>query len=246
MSQADDYRERVYSAYVRSTPSLTGRTTLADFAPRRPYLRQLVRRHFPADRDAPILELGCGPGALIHVAREMGYRRLEGVDRAPEQVAIARALGIEGVHEGDLMATLGAAADGRYAAVVAFDVIEHFTKPEILDFLDEVRRVLAPGGRFIVHTCNAEGPFPGASFHGDFTHETAFTRYSIKQILLASGFATVDCFEDRPVPHGIKSAVRFALWHLFRTALRLYRAAETGDLGRDAIFSTDFLTVAVK
>ncbi len=245
MSQAD-YRERVYSAYVRSTPDLAGRTTLADMAPRRPYLRQLVRRHFPADRAAPILELGCGPGALIHVARAMGYGRIEGVDRAPEQVAIARALGIEGVREGDLMAALKAAPDGHYAAVIAFDVIEHFTKTEILDFLDEVLRVLAPGGRFIVHTCNAEGPFPGVSFHRDFTHETAFTRHSIEQVLRASGFAAVRCFEDRPVPHGIKSAIRLALWHLFRAILRLYRAAETGDLSRDAIFSTDFLAVAVK
>ena len=245
MSQAD-YRERVYSAYVRSTRDLAGRTTLADFAPRLPYLRQLVRRHFPTDRDAPILELGCGSGALIHVARQMGYSRIEGVDRAPEQVAIARALGIKGVREGDLMAALKVAPDGHYAAVIAFDVIEHFTKPEIVVFVDEVRRVLTPGGRFIVHTCNAEGPFSGVSFHRDFTHETAFTRHSIQQILLASGFSAIRCFEDRPVPHGVKSAVRLALWHVFRAILRLYRAAETGDVDRDAIFSTDFLAVAVK
>jgi SAM-dependent methyltransferase len=241
-----DYRQRIYAAYVRSAPDLTGRTTLADMAPRRPYLSQLVARHFPPARAARILELGCGPGALIHVARAMGYENLAGVDRSPEQVAIAAALGISGVREGELMAALKGAPAESHDAIIAFDVIEHFTKAEILEFVDEVRRVLAPGGRFIVHTCNAESPFFGASFHRDFTHETAFTRHSIAQLLLASGFASVRCFEDRPVPHGARSAVRALLWHAFRAGLRLYRAAETGDTGRDAIFSTDFLAVAVK
>lgn len=241
-----DYRERIYAAYVRSTPSLAGQSGVEDFIPRRPFLTQLIRRHFPPARDARILELGCGGGALLYFAHALGYTNMTGVDRSPEQVALTRARGIQGVTEGDLMPVLRGLAPQSYDAIVAFDVIEHFTKPEVLDFVDLVHRALKPGGRFIVHTCNAEGPMPGASQYGDFTHEVSFTRSSISQIFLASGWSGVTCHEDRPVPHGVKSTVRFVLWHMIRAVLRFYLAVETGDTGRNAIFSQNFLAVAVK
>ena len=80
----------------------------------------------------------------------------------------------------------------------------------------------------------------------DFTHEIAFTRTSLAQLLLASGFAKVGCFEDYPVPHGVKSTARWVLWQVFRNLLRLYIAAETGDSGHDAVFSQNLLCVAIK
>jgi len=155
-------------------------------------------------------------------------------------------LGIAGVVQGDLGEALAALADGSQAAVVSFDVIEHFTKDETIDFVDQVLRVLQPGGRWIIHVPNGESPFGGRSRFGDFTHEQAFTRGSLTQLLLASGFATVACYEDAPVVHGAASRVRALLWRPIRLALRLYLAVETGDTGRDAIFSQNLLAVAVK
>jgi len=93
-----------------------------------------------------VLDLGCGHGALIYFARRAGYTNTRGVDGSPEQVAAARRLGIEGVEEGDLLATLASQADGSLDVVVAFDVIEHFTRDELLGFVDQVQRVLRPGG----------------------------------------------------------------------------------------------------
>ncbi|OPX35236.1 MAG: hypothetical protein B1H11_09415 [Desulfobacteraceae bacterium 4484_190.1] len=102
------------------------------------------------------------------------------------------------------------------------------------------------GGRWIIHTPNAESPFGNRILFGDFTHELAFTRTSLAQILLASGFSRVGCYEDQPVLHGIKSAVRWILWRCIRGVLRLYLAVETGNTGRDAIFSQNFLAVGFK
>ncbi len=82
--------------------------------------------------------------------------------------------------------------------------------------------------------------------YGDLTHELAFTRDSMSQLLLASGYSSVRCFEDEPVPHGVKSAVRWLLWKGIRAGLRLYAAAETGETGRDAVFTRNLLAVAVK
>lgn len=52
----------------------------------------MIRRHFPADRDAAILELGCGRGALLHAFRQTGHINARGVDGSSEQVDAARCL----------------------------------------------------------------------------------------------------------------------------------------------------------
>ena len=239
-----EYRTRVYAAYVSGRHEALAPETLRGLTPRGPYLNRLVRRHFPVDKQVQILDLGCGHGALIHFARQAGYANIRGVDGSPEQVLAARRLGIEGVNEGDVVTTLAKCPTASLACVVAFDLIEHFTKDELPTVVDEVRRVLEPGGIWIVHTCNGESPFASNTRYGDLTHELAFTRNSMAQLLYASGFSQVRAYEDAPVPHGLRSAVRWFIWKIIRAMLRLYRAAETGDTGRDAIFSENFLTVA--
>jgi cyclopropane fatty-acyl-phospholipid synthase-like methyltransferase len=117
-----------------------------------------------------------------------------GVDRSPEQVKEAQRLGIAGVKEGDLLETLESLSDESVDLIVAFDVIEHFTKDELVLFVDEVNRVLRKGGKWIIHTPNGESPFAGRMRYWDFTHEQAFTHTSIAQLLNASGFSLVTCY----------------------------------------------------
>lgn len=238
-------RDRIYAHYLRVGATAAPRT-IADLASRAAHLNRVIRHHFPPDRNARIVDLGCGHGALIHFAHKAGYRDVTGIDRASDQVAAAKALGIDGVGEGDLMDNLRASPDDSLDAIIAFDVIEHFTKDELIAFVDEIRRALKPGGRWIIHAPNGASPWFGRIRYGDFTHEQAFTRESLGQLLLASGFSKVACFEDAPFPHGAKSAARWLIWKLIRAGLRLYLAAETGDLGRGAIFTQNLFAVAVK
>lgn len=241
---SDALRERLYASYVSAGQARPPRT-LEGLAPRLPYLRKLVDEHFPRERDARIFEVGCGYGALLHVARERGYANASGVDVSREQVDAAAALGIEGVACGDLGASLAAQAAGSLDVVVAFDVLEHFSRDELIPFVDAVHRALAPGGRWIVHVPNGESPFFGQVRYGDLTHELAFTRQSLRQLLLASGFERVDVFEDAPVPHGLRSRVRAMIWSLFRAGLRLAAAAETGEASGH-VFTRNLLGVAFK
>ena len=238
------YRHRIYSAYVTSQERTPAPEALSGLRPRLPYLRALVRRHFPADRDARILDLGCGYGALLHVLRLGGYRHAIGVDRSPEQVAAAQRLGIEGVVEGDLLQYLARMSDASMDVVVGFDVIEHFAKDELVPLVDQVRRVLRPGGIWIVHAPNSEGPFGANIRYGDFTHEMAFNRFSISQLLRASQFVRVAYFEDRPVVHGVISALRAIGWRIVRLILMFYVAVETGQWDRHAVFTQSLLAVA--
>src|SRR2546422_6173732 len=238
------YRQRIYGQYVTARDLPLAPLSLEGLRPRLPFFRQIIRRHFPRDRSAAILELGCGHGAFLYAMHQAGYKGAKGVDGAGEEVDGARALGITGVEQGDVMSALAATASASLDLVVAFDLVEHFTKGEIIHLVDEVYRVLRPSGRWIIHVPNAEAPFGARIRYADFTHELAFTRVAIVQLLRASGFASVQCYEDQPVPHGLKSAVRFLLWKLIRAGLLFYIAVETGDLDRGAVFSQNLLAVA--
>jgi SAM-dependent methyltransferase len=240
-----DFRARIYGQYVHARETALAPSTLEGLASRTPYLQRVIRTHFPADRDARILDLGCGHGTLIFLARQAGYRYAEGVDRSSEQVAEARRLGIDGVREGDLMETLAAMPDGSHQLIIAFDVIEHFTREELLPFIDEVHRALAPGGRWLIHTPNAESPFFGRIRYGDITHEQAFTVTSLNQLFRASGFTEIQCYEDTPVVHGPVSAGRWVVWKVIRAMLQTYLAAETGGTG-GGVLSQNMLAVATK
>jgi len=241
-----EYRNRIYRYYVSARDEALAPADTNGFNPRAPYLNRLIRNHFPADRNAAIIDLGCGHGALIHFARLAGYQNMRGVDVSPEQVSAAKKLGIEGVEQADLLSFLSLLQAESADLVIAFDVIEHFTKDELFGFVDQVHRVLKRNGRWIIHTTNGESPFFGRSRYGDLTHELTFTRRSIHQVLLSCGFHNIRCFEDTPVLHGVKSVIRWGLWKIIRSVLRLYIAAETGDTDSGIIFTQNFLAVAEK
>lgn len=240
-----DYRARLYDTYVEARESIDP-GSLAGLRGRLPYLERLVRQHFPPRKDARVLDLGCGHGSLLHVARSMGYANVEGIDVSQGQVALARRLGIDGVREGDVMDELALMPAGSRDVIVTFDVIEHLRRDELFAIADEVHRVLAADGRWIIHTPNAESPLFGRIRYGDLTHEQAFTRQSVLQFLRPAGFVHVASFEDAPVVHGVRSALRNVVWRGIRGLLRVYLAAETGHAGGDAIFSQNFLVVARK
>ena len=246
MTRTDEYRDRIYDRYVHARTVPLAQPGVDGLASRGPYLAAMIRRHFPSDRSSAILDLGCGHGTLLHFAHEAGYVNARGVDRSPEQVAEAQRLGVAGVAQGDLVETVRSTSEGSLDLVLTFDVIEHFRREELVGLVDGIHRILRPNGRWISHTVNAESPFFGRIRYGDMTHEQAFTRTSIGQLLMSSGFRAVECYEDAPVVHGVKSAMRLAVWKLVRVMLRVYLAAETGSTDRSVILSQNFLIIATK
>lgn len=239
-------RKRIYDAYLDGGPAAVHLESEGDLVRRSATMNSLISRHFPDDLGAQILDVGCGYGALLYFARKRGYANLQGVDISPQQVALAQRLGISGVSQGDLLETLRAQPPGTVDVVVAFDVIEHFTKDELIDLVDAIAKALKPGGRWLIQAPNGESPFCGAIRYGDMTHEQAFTRSSLEQLLIASGFSAVAVHETPPVVHGIKSAVRWVLWQLIRLGLRIWSLAETGDSGRKTVFTRNLLAVATR
>ena len=144
--------------------------------------------YVPPDRDARIVDLGCGDGVLLHFLLEAGYRHVSGIDVSDEQIARAHGLGLFEARRGDIDTFLASADDRSLDVVLLIDVLEHLTREELFAVLDGVARVLSPGGVCIAHVPNAEGLYGMRVRYGDLTHEQAFTARSMSQAFATVGF----------------------------------------------------------
>jgi len=66
--------------------------------------------------------------------------------------------------------------------VVAFDVLEHFSKPELKEFLNTTSRLLKPGGILLARVPSGDSPFSGPYFWGDITHKLMLGTSAVYQI----------------------------------------------------------------
>ena len=244
MSETPDWKSAFYEAYVSSGQAGAGQGQSAEefFGPRLAYLNHVVAHHLPADRNAVILDLGCGAGALLFVLQRAGYRNIAGVDVSQEQIDVAARLGIASATCATLEDFLAAHAPASVDAVFVMDILEHLTRPQVMQVLASIRRVLKPGGRCIAHVPNAEALYGANIRYADFTHEIALTRTSAAQVFRVAGFTQVRCFEDKPRVHGLKSLLRRIIWDLGTFPSRLLLIAETG--ARGAILSQNMLIEA--
>jgi len=188
-----------------------------------------------------IADLGCGSGHILRVLAESGYRSVVGVDVSQEQASLAPNLPGVTIVTADLRDFLAQAPDGTYDVIIAFDVLEHFTRDELLPILTSIHRTLRPAGRLIAHVPNGEGTFGARSFFWDATHQTGWTRASAGQLSAAAGFTSCKAYEDTPAVHGAISLMRAVLWKVLRLWWRFALAVETGDTSRDVILSQNML-----
>jgi 2-polyprenyl-3-methyl-5-hydroxy-6-metoxy-1,4-benzoquinol methylase len=184
-------------------------------------------KYLPIDRSARIVEIGCGDGTFVSYLLSKGFNRVEGVDSSSEQVEAARNMGRHQVILADNCERLEQ-IKGQMDMVVALDVIEHYNKRELLTLLDAVYGSLKDTGIFLVQTPNADGPFGARHRYSDFTHELAFTPYSLSQALRMAGFKEIECTPVEPIIHGIASLIRWCAWKAIRLLLVTYLAVETG------------------
>jgi 2-polyprenyl-3-methyl-5-hydroxy-6-metoxy-1,4-benzoquinol methylase len=241
---AKGYRDRLYSTYAQSHFAHVRDTSASGLEADRQRWAPIIRRYFPQDRECAILDIGCGYGSLIYALRHEGYTCASRIDISADQVTLAHHLGIPNVAQSSIQDYLGPRHE-EYDVIAAFDVFEHLTKDELLAYGELVYQALRPGGRLIFRAPNADGPFAGRLLCGDLTHELAFTRTSVEQLLRSVNFDRVAVFPTNPYPHGIVSCLRALIWQLTRAVLTIVVAAETGQL-RGHILTQNLIAVGFK
>lgn len=137
-----------------------------------------------------ILEVGSGMGTMVAELSQQGHQ-VTGTEVNPDYIAIAKEeFGVELVpltHE-----TALPFPDASFDVVMSFDVFEHI--PDTRGHLAEVRRVLAPGGVYLIGTPNKWTNIPF-----EILKRRSFTKYreyhmsvhsygEIKNRLARSGF----------------------------------------------------------
>ncbi|MBI5079274.1 methyltransferase domain-containing protein [Candidatus Wolfebacteria bacterium] len=224
-----NYKDRFYSKYVSTqTSQLYGELNLSDFEKQFSVFKSYFGKFLPENKEANIVDLGCGNGDLVFWLQKIGFKNVSGVDYGKEQIELAKKFGVKNVVQADLKEFLKSKKE-IFDVVFMRDVLEHFNKEEILEVMDLVFQSLEKGGIFVVKVPNAESPFGGRLRYGDFTHEISFTESSINQIFMVFGFNKVKIFGTPPVVHGTISLVRFIFWEIIELILKFYFLIETGS-----------------
>jgi O-antigen chain-terminating methyltransferase len=127
--------------------------------------------HETADRHPglPVVDLGCGRGEWLEL---LAQERIpsKGVDLNPVVVEPLVAVGFDVVHS-DVFAFLAGLPDASAVAVTSFHLIEHLPYDLWIPFLDQIRRILVPGGIALVETPNPRNILVGSGdFYRDPTH----------------------------------------------------------------------------
>jgi 2-polyprenyl-3-methyl-5-hydroxy-6-metoxy-1,4-benzoquinol methylase len=222
------FKDRFYQSYTSTHVNhRKGEAALDRFRAEFGVWEKHFGRLLPRNREARILDVGCGRGGMVFWLQQRGYPRAEGVDLSREQVETARRLGIPNVQQADLSSYLGS-RPGFYDALILRDVVEHFTREQIVEVLQLCRAAIRPGGSVIVQVPNAESPFFGRIRSGDFTHELAYTSSSVTQLFNVVGFDDPQVYPTDPAIAGLGSLGRAALWAAVKTFYRILLFAELG------------------
>jgi glycosyltransferase involved in cell wall biosynthesis/SAM-dependent methyltransferase len=164
-------------------------------APRFLLRLDLVRRLLGRlDKDQPVLELGFGAGGMLEELARQGFRNVVGTDFSPSAVrdAARRLAGLPpGARPRLLRASLTAfhPTRARFAAILAFEVLEHIQDDERL--LNQVYELLEPGGCMLVSVPAHQARF--SAWDAAVGHVRRYERDELVGRFVEAGF-TVETF----------------------------------------------------
>ncbi|MEQ1757938.1 MAG: methyltransferase domain-containing protein [Vicinamibacterales bacterium] len=156
---------------------------------------------FDGSRD--VLDVGCGRGEFLESLAARGISA-RGIDLNPSMVDVCQAKGLK-VDAADALTYLRAQPDGSLGGLFAAQVVEHLEPSYLVQFLDAAFDKLRPGSAVVLETIN-----PACwlaffeSYIRDITHVRPIHPDTLKYLLVASGFQSVEIQYRSPYPEGEK------------------------------------------
>ncbi len=223
-----DYKQTIYRSYqsIHYTNIYEPKTIL-NIESHFPSWDYYFQNILPTEKDAKIVDLGCGDGNFVYYLSKRGFENVIGVDVSTELIEHGRSMGIDNLFEEDLNSFLMK----RKASVDVFvirDVLEHFEPSQVMLILTEVYNCLLPGGYIIIQVPNGEGLYFPSVYFGDFTHSCAFSKSSLMQIGRACNFSKIECYQMEPPPINFFGWVRNVFWKYRILKHRFWKFVATG------------------
>lgn len=139
------YRDLIYKGYLKDIKT---RQMFSSNEKERKMIIRYVKRNYlsslPKNRNAKILDLGCGMGHYLYALKALGYKNIIGVDTSSSNVEFCLSQGLNVVKE-DALTYLKDHPE-EFEGIIFNDVIEHFDKNEIVDVLFAIKGALHSRG----------------------------------------------------------------------------------------------------
>lgn len=217
-----------YSNYLSAHPTLNDGFSESKAAWYASTLGDLL----PKDIDAQILEIGPGQGeGLRYLVETKGFTSVTVIDISEEVInKISKFHAINAHLVNDTIEYLKE-NENRFSLIIMYHVLEHFSKDKVLDCLNACYSSLIKGGKLIVVVPNVASPIIGVEQQFfDFTHLTAFSPWSIRQVFIMSKFG--GCQVDNVWPpqggilRGIQKRLQMAILFFFAMYYKIFSGVE--------------------
>ena len=166
-------------------------------------LNGYLSRWIPAD--GRVLEIGAGYCDWINGVRAASR---VAVDVWPDMPRFA-APGVE-ARVLDASSNLQTLGTRQFGAVLASNVLEHFSPDAVPRLIEDVAALLRNGGRFVIIQPNFRYAY--RNYFDDYTHRSIFTDVSLTALLRSRGFHIEQCL-PRFLPYSMKGIrLRIPRW----------------------------------
>lgn len=186
-------------------------------APRYLLRRDRVLRHVRRLAPDRVLDIGCGPAALLSELAATGCQAT-GVDRSPQALRLAGLIAA-GTGRMALAPELDPAWKGTFDLIMSFEVIEHLEQD--VDAMRDWQSYLRPGGRMILSTPAHPSRWNAADVWAG--HVRRYTRPQLQKAVADAGF-TIELIEC----YGFPLANVMEIWRARAYGKMLAQAAKAG------------------
>lgn len=157
----------------------------------------------PSDKDANILDIGCGFGQTLKALRDKGYTNLKGIDINDESITRCKKINLDVTKVEDIT-SYSNINKKKFDFIIMSHVLEHIEKDKMIDNLKAIRSMLSDKGKYCVMVPNAQSNTDSYWRFEDFTHHYLFTSGSLLYVLKAAGFTEIE-FIDPDGLDGVNS-----------------------------------------
>ena len=146
-----------------------------------------------------VLDMGCGRGEWLELLKVNGYQA-KGIDSNALVIDYCQQRQLL-AERGDAIAYLQSLPAESVGGISGFHIIEHLPFPVLVQFIDQIHRVLRPGGMVIFESPNPSNLIVGSwKFYFDPTHLNPLPSATSQFLVEYAGFTQVKVLNLHPAP----------------------------------------------